>query len=151
MKSSSSGRRSACLRIILSSLLAVACYSGAQAQNRKSRGPGCGSNTPPSKTKLNSTKALACKLTSKELQQRKSTVIAALKAQVLERKELPDGYSYTFKADDARLDQLNEFVKTERACCGFFTFRLTIDSDYALLELTGPDGAKDFVNSEIGL
>lgn len=100
---------------------------------------------------MNENKAVACKLSSKELQQRKATVIAALRSEVLERKELENGYSYKFKGDDARLDQLTEFIKTERACCGFFSFRLTVEEEYVFLELSGPEGAKDFVNSEIGL
>lgn len=68
------------------------------------------------------TNPVACKLTTPELQQRKTTVIAALKALVLERKELTNGYAYRFEGSDQNLDRLNEFIKTERMCCDFFIF-----------------------------
>ena len=71
------------------------------------------------------TKPLTCKLTTPELQKRKATVIADLKELVLEKKELENGYSYKFEGKDEILDKLNEFIKTERMCCDFFTFQLT--------------------------
>lgn len=51
------------------------------------------------------------------------------------------------------LDELIEFIKTERECCDFFTFNLSItgDKSEAWLELTGVEGAKDFVTTELGL
>jgi hypothetical protein len=97
------------------------------------------------------TKKLTCKLTTPELQKRKATVIAELKALVLTREELSNGFSYTFESKDAILDKLIEFIKTERMCCDFFTFQLAIEEHTALLSLTGPEGTKDFINEEVGL
>ncbi|MCO6465970.1 MAG: hypothetical protein J5I53_05065 [Bradyrhizobiaceae bacterium] len=96
---------------------------------------------------------LACTLTSPELQQRKETTLAELKKSVLERKELPDGFSFRFDGADSVLDQLVEFVKSERSCCSFFQFRLTIDGNGkgTWLDITGPEGAKEFVIDELGL
>lgn len=94
---------------------------------------------------------MACKLTTPELQKRKATVIAELKKLVLSRKELINGYAYTFKGNDTILDKLNDFIKTERMCCDFFTFQLTVVGDTAGLILTGPDGAKEFLKEEIDL
>src|SRR5687767_6146074 len=78
-------------------------------------------------TKINSMetpgKSVACKLTTPELQKRKATVIAELKALVLTRKELPDGFAYEFNGADEILDKLNTFIKTERMCCDFFIFQ----------------------------
>lgn len=101
----------------------------------------------------NRTKELSCKLTTPELLQRKETVLKDLKEQVLMKKELEDGYAYQFPGTDKVLDQLSEFIKTERACCSFFIFGLSISGDKseAWLELTGPEGAKDFVQTELGL
>ena len=39
---------------------------------------------------------LSCKLTTPELQKRKATVLAGLKAQLIERKETPGGYAFKF-------------------------------------------------------
>jgi hypothetical protein len=95
---------------------------------------------------------LSCKLTTPELQKRKETILASLKTQMLEKRELKDGYAFKFPGTDKMLDELTEFIKTERECCDFFTFNLSISGDKseAWLELTGVDGAKDFISSELG-
>lgn len=99
------------------------------------------------------TDELSCKLTTPELQKRKETVIASLKQKILEKKELKDGYAFKFSGTDEILDELIEFIKTERVCCDFFTFGLSISGDKseAWLELTGIDGAKDFISTELRL
>lgn len=95
--------------------------------------------------------AMSCKLTSPELQKRKATIIAALKEAMIDKKELINGYAYKFKGDDAMVDQLADFIKTERECCDFFTFNVSVSGDKseAWLELKGPEGAKDFIDSEL--
>jgi hypothetical protein len=97
------------------------------------------------------TKPLTCKLTTPELQKRKSTVIAHLKALVVERTELQDGYSYKFEAKDEILDKLIDFIKTERMCCDFFRFELTVEENITQLQITGPTGAKEFLKEEVDL
>ena len=94
---------------------------------------------------------LSCRLTTLELQQRKQTVIAELKNQVLEKTETEKGFKYKFNGSDKMLDLVNSFIKTERLCCSFFVFNLTASSDnsFAWLELAGPEGVKDFIKYEI--
>jgi hypothetical protein len=96
---------------------------------------------------------ITCKLTTPEMQKRKATVIADLKKQVIERKELENGFSYKFHGFDKIIDELTSFVKTERLCCDFFDFALSVkgDASFAWLTITGPNGTKDFITSEIGL
>jgi hypothetical protein len=72
---------------------------------------------------------LTCKLTTPELRKRKETVIASLKKQMLQKKELKNGFAYKFTGSDKMVDELAEFVKTERACCNFFVFNLSISGD----------------------
>lgn len=98
-------------------------------------------------------KVITCKLTTAELQERKAKAIAEMKKHVKQVKELKDGYAYRFAGTDEMLDQLMEFIKTERQCCGFFTFRLAIaeENEDVWLELTGPKGAKEFLKNELGL
>lgn len=95
--------------------------------------------------------SLTCKLTTPELQQRKKTVIAELKNQVLEKVETAQGFKYKFEGSDKMLDLLNSFIKTERLCCDLFVFNLTASSDtkFAWLELSGPEGTKNFIEHEI--
>lgn len=94
---------------------------------------------------------LSCKLTSPELQERKNTVIASLRKQVVEKNELADGYSFKFNGSDAMLDELTEFIKTERQCCDFFSFTLhaTDEKSFMVLDITGPEGAKEFIVTEL--
>lgn len=104
-------------------------------------------------TAKNTDQEVSCKLTSPELQKRKETVIASLKKQILEKKELQNGYAYRFEGNDQVIDELVEFVKSERSCCSFFTFGLLFSGDgsEAWLNLTGPEGAKEMIAGEIGL
>lgn len=97
--------------------------------------------------------ALVCKLTTKELQLRKETVLESLRKQVMEKKELPNGFSYRFDNTDKMLDELTEFIKTEKQCCDFFDFGLSIVSDdnAIWLSLTGPKNAKNFIKAELNL
>jgi len=100
---------------------------------------------------LNEQAKLTCKLTTPELQQRKKTAIAELKNQVLDKVETDQGFKYKFEGSDKMLDLLNNFIKTERLCCDFFVFSLTASSDakFTWLELSGPEGTKDFIKHEI--
>ncbi len=110
----------------------------------------CCSPTYQAKSKSS---VLSCKLPSKEMHERKLTVLASLKKQIKERKELPNGYAFRFDGSDQVLDELTEFIKTERECCDFFTFNLSVSGDKSevWLELTGVEGAKDFITKELEL
>jgi hypothetical protein len=94
---------------------------------------------------------LSCKLTSPELRKRKEEVISVLKSQVLETQELAGGYKYKFEATDEMLDQLTVFLKAERACCDFFDFNIALSDKIVWLSITGPDGAKNFIKTELEL
>lgn len=97
--------------------------------------------------------AMACQLTTPELQKRKATILESLRKQVKEKKELANGYAYRFEGSDKMVDELAEFIKTERECCDFFTFNLSVSGDKseAWLELKGAEGAKEFIASELEL
>lgn len=92
-----------------------------------------------------------CKLTTPELQQRKSTVIESLRKQVIQKNELPNGYAFKFSGTDKMVDELIEFIKTERECCNFFTYTLSVKGDKSdiWLEMTGAQGTKDFMKTEL--
>lgn len=99
------------------------------------------------------TAELSCKPLPPRLQERKARLLESLKKQIVARKELENGYAFRFRGTDSLVDELAEFVKTERQCCDFFTFNLSFgqkDGD-AWLELKGPEGAKEFITDELGL
>ncbi len=95
--------------------------------------------------------AFVCKLTSPELRERKATVIASLKEKVIEKKELKNGFAYKFNQTDNTIAELNSFVEDEKACCEFLSFKISSGSDKKdiWLEISGADGAKEFINAEL--
>ncbi len=93
---------------------------------------------------------LSCKLTSPELRKRKDEVIARLKKQVLDRQELANGIRFRFNGSDGVLDEITSFIKSERQCCDFFNFNVAVNSDSSIwLEISGPEGAKEFITTEL--
>jgi hypothetical protein len=102
-------------------------------------------------TRGEKTPLLACALTTPELRQRKATILEGLRTSVLGVVELESGYSYTFPGTDAMVREVSEFIVTERACCGFFTFTLVVEEGSLRLDLTGPEGVKEFILRELEL
>jgi hypothetical protein len=96
---------------------------------------------------------ISCKLTSPELQKRRETVLESLKKQIIDKKELPDGYAFKFPGNDKMINELTEFIKTERVCCNFFTFNLSMSGDTTevWMELKGPKGTKEMIGAELGI
>ena len=92
---------------------------------------------------------IACSLTDSDFQQRRASVLAEVRAHVLEVKELDDGYAYRFPSDQVWITELATFMSFERACCPFMRFKLRLEpGDGPIwLELTGPEGTKEFLNS----
>ena len=90
---------------------------------------------------------IACSLTSGELQERRSTLLQRVRLAVLEVTELQDGYAYTFPSASEWLSEVAGLIELERQCCPFLRFRLTVEEDGGklLLEMTGPEGTKEFL------
>jgi len=107
----------------------------------------------PSGEITDKTEPVTCKLTTPRFRERKATVLERLRSQILEKKELENGFEFRFSGTDSMLDELTEFIKTERTCCTFFTFGLTIGAEEndIRLRLTGPVGSKEFIESELEL
>lgn len=97
-------------------------------------------------------KGLACKLTSSEMEKRKTDVLSVIKSKILEKKELPDGYSFKFTNSDENINMLTDFVKSERQCCDFFNFSIHVNNNGDLwFDLTGPKDAKEMIGEELGM
>jgi hypothetical protein len=141
------------LLVILSVL--YGCNTDSEAQCSKNC-KDCKNDRPTATSKTNSTmktgneKTLSCKLTSPELRKRKEQVIAKLKKQVIEKQALTNGFKYKFKGTDELLDEITSFIKSERQCCDFFNFNIAVNNDsFIWLEISGQDGAKEFITSEL--
>jgi hypothetical protein len=82
-----------------------------------------------------------------ELHERRRTILAEVRSGVLEQQELENGYSYRFPSDSKWISELARMVELEHQCCPFLRFRFTVEpSDGPIwLELTGPEGTKEFL------
>ncbi|MEP6536925.1 MAG: hypothetical protein ABJF23_16465 [Bryobacteraceae bacterium] len=80
---------------------------------------------------------------------RHSEFLQRLRPAARDVRELRDGYR--FDLDSARVSFLEaaEWVDFERRCCPFFVFELRIagGDDGFVISVTGPEGAKAFLNS----
>jgi hypothetical protein len=90
---------------------------------------------------------VACSLTEAELQERRRDVLQKLRSAVAEVLETEDGYVYQFSSKGVAITELASMVELEHACCPFLTFRLIVEPGDApiRLEITGPQGTKDFL------
>lgn len=90
---------------------------------------------------------IACSLTSAELQERRRTILQRVRGAVVEVRELADGYAYSFPVEGEWLPELGSMIDLERQCCPFLRFQLSVEpkSGPIWLELTGPDGTKEFL------
>ena len=80
------------------------------------------------------------------------TVIRRLMTEaVQEIRELPNGLLFRFSAEE--FDAVTEFVGQERLCCPFLALALEVSPGYGplLLRLTGAEGVKDFIRTELNL
>jgi len=92
---------------------------------------------------------IACKLTSTELQLRRAEVLERVKADVIKITELEGGFRYEFPGTQDQVKRLGTLIELEHECCPFLKFQLTVEpgDGSALLELTGPEGTKDFLKT----
>ncbi len=67
--------------------------------------------------------------------------------------EVPSGYDIGFGAETETLMLLAEFISLERLCCPFFDFTIKLDAgaEQSWLTVTGPEGTKELLRSEMGL
>jgi len=65
--------------------------------------------------------------------------------------ELPDGFGFRLDESKLPLAALSRWVDLERRCCPFFRFAIkVVPKQPPVLRLTGADGVKDFIRSELG-
>lgn len=90
---------------------------------------------------------IVCTLNDAEFRERERNVLQTIKASMLSTDETDSGYAFRFPSDDASFAALNEFIVLERRCCPFLDFKLTIPRGLGeiRLELSGPEGAKEFI------
>lgn len=98
---------------------------------------------------MNSQSPIACTLSDSEFQQRRAEQLKTLARTVVKREELNDGFAYCFPSEIEWIGELAQFIAFERECCPFLQFALRIEpaNGPIWLELTGPEGTKEFLTS----
>ncbi len=83
--------------------------------------------------------------------ERHIAVLGRLKAAMLSGRELPDGRRFGIRLEDGSLAMLAEFIEGERRCCPFFEFTVRLETGSAALwlDLTGPEGVREFIGEEM--
>jgi hypothetical protein len=76
-------------------------------------------------------------------------VLQKVRTAALELKESAAGFAYRFPPDASLLADLFTMIQLEHQCCPFLKFTLTVEAGDGptWLEMTGPPGTKEFLNT----
>ena len=75
-------------------------------------------------------------------------LVSRLCAAMWDRRELPDGYSYSLDSSQITLQEVSEWIAMERLCCPFLIFQLEVAGEASGLTMRGPDGVKALLQAE---
>jgi hypothetical protein len=90
---------------------------------------------------------IVCTLSPDVLQTRRQGLLADLLQRAQSHELTPDGLRVAFSADGETLATIARVVDAERQCCRFLRFVITVapDGGPLTLELSGPDGTRQFL------
>lgn len=95
---------------------------------------------------------VACTLGPAALKARREALLADLVRRADKHEDLSDGQRLTFPASDDVVSLIGQAINAERQCCRFLRFRLVVEpaDGPIVLELTGPEGTREFLSDLIG-
>jgi hypothetical protein len=90
---------------------------------------------------------IACTLSPDALIARRQGLLMQLLQQSSGQEVLPDGLRLRFAPATETLSKISQAVEAERHCCRFLRFTITVEPDEGqlTLDLTGPQGTREFV------
>jgi hypothetical protein len=90
---------------------------------------------------------VVCTLSPDALSARRQGLLSELLQLSAGRELLPDGLRLRFTPSGETLSSIARAVEAERHCCRFLRFTLTVEPDEGqfILDLTGPQGSREFV------
>jgi hypothetical protein len=90
---------------------------------------------------------IVCTLGPDALNARRQGLLSALLQQSAGRELLPTGLRLRFAPSGETLSSIARAVDAERHCCRFIRFTLTVEPDEGqfTVDLTGPQGTREFV------
>ena len=94
---------------------------------------------------------IACSLTPDALRAARAGLLPGLAARAIAREATSDGYRLTFAASSDTWMAIARTVDAERQCCRWLTFEITVvpDEGPIVLTLSGPEGAREFIEALI--
>src|SRR5262245_20688162 len=94
---------------------------------------------------------IVCALSESEMQERRQTVLDAIRSKAIDVQDIVDGYAYRFNSSPELLAQLTQLIELESQCCQFLTFKLIVAPGQPLtLEVSGPTAAKPIIAEFFG-
>ena len=96
--------------------------------------------------------SLACSLSADQLAAERETLLPGLADHAVQRTPLPGGMRLRFRATAERMRQIDAVVRRESECCPFLDFRvrLALGGSALTLDVTGPDGTGELLESLVG-
>jgi hypothetical protein len=90
---------------------------------------------------------IVCTLTLDALRARREGLLTELLRQATGHELLPEGLRLRFDFSAETLASITRAVEAERHCCRFLRFMITVEPDEGplTLDLTGPEGTREFV------
>jgi hypothetical protein len=94
---------------------------------------------------------IACSLDGAALACRQSDLRAGVLAEAESVERLSDGYRWSFRHAPDLFARLGPIIDAERHCCRFLRFAIQADQDQGMvtIEITGPEGTVEFLESWI--
>ena len=92
---------------------------------------------------------IGCTLTDDALRARKSGLLAQIATLATKRAKLTADYRLEFPATSEALTRITAMIDAERQCCRCLRFTLTVESNLGAiaLELSGPEGTREFLEA----
>ena len=92
---------------------------------------------------------IACELTPAQIAARREGLLPGLLEKAQERVSLSNGVRWRFAPSAEFLTAAAKTIDAERQCCRFLKFVLTVEPDggQMWLEITGPPGTAEFLNT----
>jgi hypothetical protein len=92
---------------------------------------------------------IACSLTSVELRDRVTTLLAQCRSAVIETEELQEGYAFRLPGDGKWIRLAAELIAAERECCPFLAFEVSALPNLGpvTVRVIGPAGTKEFLKT----
>ena len=90
---------------------------------------------------------IVCTLSPQALSARRQGLLAELLQQAADKELLPYGVRLRFAPSRETLSTIAQAIEAERHCCRFLRFVVTVEPDAGqfTLDLTGPQGTREFV------